>query len=364
MIRLAYKNDTIINMNQSTLNKRQDIILKFLNRNKTARISELISAIKEQYKTTSKITVNRDLSELIGLNFISPKGAGRNSYYQLSDTYQIQKPVDAHEYFLKDIDERDIKERFNFEIFSNLKNIFTDKEKDLLNDLNNQYLKRVAKLPKDIIKKEFERLTIELSWKSSKIEGNTYSLLETESLIKEGKKSKGHTKEEMVMILNHKKTLDYIRNGLKYFQKISVRHIEEIHSILVDDLGVAKNIRNSLVGITGTRYRPLDNKFQIAEAMKNTCDLINKTENVFEKAFLAILMIAYIQPFSDGNKRTSRLTGNALLLANNACPLSYRSIDETDYKKAVLIFYEQNNISNFKKLFIDQFDFVVNNYFL
>lgn len=364
MIRLVHKNDTIINMDQSTLNKRQDIILKFLNQNKTAQIAELISVIKKEYKTVSKITVNRDLNQLIELNFISLKGAGRNSYYQLSDIYQIQRPIDIDEYFSKDIDQREINERFDFEIFSNLKNVFTDKEKDFLNDLNNQYLKRIEKLPKDIIKKEFERLTIELSWKSSKIEGNTYSLLDTESLIKEGKESKGHTKEEAVMILNHKKTLDYIRNGLSHFKKLSVKQIEEIHSMLINDLGVTKNIRNSLVGITGTRYKPLDNKFQITEALQNTCKLINGTKNVFEKAFLAILMIAYIQPFSDGNKRTSRLTGNALLLVNNACPLSYRSIDETEYKKAVLVFYEQNNISNFKKLFIDQFDFVVNNYFL
>ena len=79
---------------------------------------------------------------------------------------------------------------------------------------------------------------------------------------------------------------------------------------------------------------------------------------------LAILLIAYIQPFVDGNKRTSRMIGNAILLANNACPLSYRSINELEYKKAVLLFYEQNNLSYFKKLFIEQYEFVVGNYFL
>jgi Fic family protein len=75
-------------------------------------------------------------------------------------------------------------------------------------------------------------------------------------------------------------------------------------------------------------------------------------------------MISYIQPFEDGNKRTARILGNALLLANNACPLSYRSVNEGDYKKAILLFYEQNNINLFKELFINQFKFSVDNYFL
>jgi Fic family protein len=74
-------------------------------------------------------------------------------------------------------------------------------------------------------------------------------------------------------------------------------------------------------------------------------------------------MIAYIQPFKDGNKRTSRLLGNAILMAHDICPLSYRSVDEAEYKKAVILFYEQNNISYFKKLFIEQFEFAVQNYF-
>ena len=73
-------------------------------------------------------------------------------------------------------------------------------------------------------------------------------------------------------------------------------------------------------------------------------------------------MIAYIQPFEDGNKRISRILGNALLLANDYCPLSYRSVDEVEYKKAIILFYEQNNASYFKQLFIEQFKQAVNNF--
>ena len=117
------------------------------------------------------------------------------------------------------------------------------------------------------------------------------------------------------------------------------------------------------LGITGTNYRPLDNEFQIREALEDSCRLINGKENVFEKALLALVLISYIQAFSDGNKRTARMTSNAILIANRYCPISFRTVDSVDYKKAMLIFYEQNNISAFKKIFIDQFAFAVGTYF-
>ena len=79
--------------------------------------------------------------------------------------------------------------------------------------------------------------------------------------------------------------------------------------------------------------------------------------------FSSILLLSYIQPFEDGNKRTARLTGNAILMNDNNCPLSYRNINPTDYKKAILLFYELNNISAFKAIFIQQYQFAVKNYF-
>jgi Fic family protein len=117
------------------------------------------------------------------------------------------------------------------------------------------------------------------------------------------------------------------------------------------------------VGISGTNYKPLDNEFQIREALQDMCDVINNKKNVFEKALLALLLISYIQPFSDGNKRTARIISNAILIQYHYCPLSFRTIDSIDYKKAMLIFYEQTNISPFKKIFINQFEFAVNTYF-
>lgn len=208
-----------------------------------------------------------------------------------------------------------------------------------------------------------ERLGIDLSWKSSQIEGNTYSLLETERLLRESKTADGKTQEEATMLLNHKYALRFILDNPDYLQELTLSHIEDIHSLLTQGLSVDKGIRHRRVGITGTNYRPLDNEFQIREAMRDSCDLINSKNDVFEKALLALVLISYIQAFSDGNKRTARITSNAILIANGYCPLSFRSVDSIDYKKAMLIFYEQNNLYAFKRIFIEQFEFAVNEYF-
>jgi Fic family protein len=93
------------------------------------------------------------------------------------------------------------------------------------------------------------------------------------------------------------------------------------------------------------------------------CKLINSKENIFEKALLVLVLISYIQPFSDGNKRTARIISNAILINNNYCPISFRTIESIAYKKAMLVFYEQTNINPFKRVFMNQFEFAVNTYF-
>ncbi len=107
----------------------------------------------------------------------------------------------------------------------------------------------------------------------------------------------------------------------------------------------------------------MDNVHQLRQAVERLVKVINDTSNPFEKALIIVLMISYIQHFEDGNKRSARTLGNALLLANDYCPLSYRSVDEGEYKKAMILFYEQKNATYFKKLFIEQFKQAVKKYF-
>jgi Fic family protein len=204
---------------------------------------------------------------------------------------------------------------------------------------------------------------IEFSWKSSVNEGNTYSLLGTEALIKNNVVGKGKTADETQMILNHKDAFNEAIQNRERFIKLRTADIEYIHSVLTKKLRIAKNIRKEGVKITGTKYEPLNNEYQIKEMLHNMVDLVNKKESFFEKAFLVSIIIAYIQIFEDGNKRTSRMISNAILLAHYSIPLSYRIIDIEEYKKAVILFYELNNISYIKQLFIEQFEDSVNNYF-
>lgn len=149
------------------------------------------------------------------------------------------------------------------------------------------------------------------------------------------------------MLLNHKDAIDFIVENPDYLNPIEIRRIEDIHSLLIKDLGVDRNIRTRRVGITGTKYRPLDNEFQIREALQIMCDLVNSTSGVFEKALFLLVLLSYIQAFNDGNKRTTRIVSNACLISHKYCPISFRTIDSIEYKKAMLIFYEQNNISIF-----------------
>ncbi len=275
-------------------------------------------------------------------------------------------PLDLDTYFEKDIDEREVQEAFNFELIRDVLprvEIFTAGELEKLYNAQKMFEHNTEGMTKLEYRKEMERLGVDLSWKSSQIEGNTYSLLETERLLKDKQTASGKTKEEAVMLLNHKDALDFVLDEPDYLEEISVHRIEEIHSILTKELGVDQNIRHRRVGVTGTNYRPLDNEFQIREALEDSCALINGKKNVFEKAILALVLLSYIQAFADGNKRTARITSNAILIANGYCPISFRTVDSIDYKKAMLMFYEQNNIAAFKKIFIEQFIFAVNTYF-
>ena len=311
----------------------------------------------------SLATVKRYIREFASNYYIYTEGKARATRYYISPLFA---PVDINEYFSKEIDEREGMTGYNFNLISDTLShikLFTERESAELYALQEQFSKNYSALSEDQKRKEMERLGIDLSWKSSQIEGNTYSLLETERLLKEKQTASGKTKEEAIMLLNHKDALDFIVATPDYLHYLTVSRIEDIHSLLIKDLNIERNIRSRRVGITGTNYRPLDNEFQIREALQQTCDLINSRNDVFEKALFALVLLSYIQAFNDGNKRIARITSNALLIANGYCPISFRTVDSIDYKKAMLLFYEQNNISAFKQIFIDQFSFAVNTYF-
>lgn len=325
--------------------------------------AEVMTALSQE---VSDASVKRALQQLVKDEKLLITGAGRSTRYQLSPHARLLSTINPDTYYSRDIDERSIISNFNFELLTSVLPgaiLFTDEEQKHLQSLQTEFRSNISQLSDAARHKEMTRLGIDLSWKSSQIEGNTYTLLETERLLLEQRTAEGKTRDEATMLLNHKAALDFIVSEPDYLQNLSVAHIEDIHSILVRDLPVDRNIRHRRVGITGTNYRPLDNEYQIREALEDTCNLVNATPCVFSKALLVLVLLSYIQAFMDGNKRVARLTSNAVLIAHGYCPLSFRSVESIDYKKAMLIFYEQNNISAFKKIFMEQFEFAVKSYF-
>ncbi len=338
-------------------------ILQFLHYNPSSSRSEIEVSLTN---SPSSATLKRLIAEEVKQGHIEVIGRGPATRYRLTPQAHVTMELNLDTYFDKDIDERQVQTAFNFELINDILpyvNLFTNEELEKLAEAQTIFRNHLSEMSDLEYRKEMERLGIDLSWKSCQIEGNTYSLLETERLLKEKQTASGKTKEEAVMLLNHKDALDFILDVPDYLKDLTVARIEEIHALLTKELGVERNIRHRRVGITGTNYAPLDNEFQIREALEDSVTLINRKTNIFEKALLALVLLSYIQAFTDGNKRTARIVSNGILIAYGYCPISFRTVDSVDYKKAMLMFYEQNNIAAFKRIFIEQFLFAVKTYF-
>jgi len=345
-----------------TITPRQARILNFIASSGGIGREEIQAEIEKIYPL-SKPTLIRDLNTLQKLKRIKSIGKGPTTNYHPYTDNPLLREFDLDAYFSIDPDKRAGKHAFDFEVLDHLSHLFSEEELLLLTKNAKRYSAAVAHLDPSLLKRELERFIIELSWKSSKIEGNTYTLLETETLLKEQKEAKGKTKEEAVMILNHKIAFEEMLKHPTFFQTLSLSDISQVHNQLVQNLHVTTGIRKQAVGITGTTYVPLDNEHQLREVLEKTMDIINKTKNPFEKALIAHSMIAYIQPYTDGNKRTARMITNAILLAHDFYPLSYRSVDEDVFKKALILFYEQGSMCEIKRLFIQQVQFANDTYF-
>lgn len=164
------------------LSYRQQRIIEILQEKPNISISE----IKEDLQANiTQVTLNRDLAKLVKNGLIQKSGIGRAIRYQLSTKYLLFAPINVNAYFDKEIDFRGGQKQFNPDIFSIIENsdLFTSDESTALKSWQNKYLSNIKNLTPTIYQKELERLTIDLSWKSSQIEGNTYSLLETEQLL-------------------------------------------------------------------------------------------------------------------------------------------------------------------------------------
>jgi len=198
------------------------------------------------------------------------------------------------------------------------------------------------------------RLLIDLSWASSKLEGNTYTRLDTQRLIEQGEAAAGRDARETQMILNHKRAIEYLVDGADEIG-YDIHTFQNLHALLSENLladpGAGGKLRERIVDISGTVFRPLAIPQQIDGFFRVVLDKAAAIGDPFEQAFFLMVQIPYLQPFEDVNKRVSRLGANIPLLKHNLCPLSFVEVPERAYVEGTLAVYERNKV----ELLVDVF---------
>jgi fido (protein-threonine AMPylation protein) len=199
------------------------------------------------------------------------------------------------------------------------------------------------------------RLLIDLSWASSRLEGNTYSRLDTERLIEFGQAADGKDAVETQMILNHKAAIELLVSeaGQIGFDRISILNL---HALLSDGLMIdprpCGRIRERLVEIGGSVYLPIAMPQRLDEYFSAILDMASEIDDPFEQAFFIMVHLPYLQPFEDVNKRTSRLAANIPLISHNLCPLSFIDVPVRAYTDAMLGVYELRRIELLRDVFV------------
>jgi len=348
------------------VNNRQQDLLSLLTKDYDALSRVQITEELSKHYEVSRATVIRDLQVLIGLGFAEAVGTGPATRYKATSVTRLMRPIDTDEYFSVAQDDRYLIGNDNDSFFDELgkTTLLTKKEIEQVDYSNTQYRSRLMTRTDDVYRRELQRFTVELAWKSSRIEGNTYSLLETEELLRTLEGAPGRSEIETRMVLNHKVALDKIMESTQAYSPISIQAILNLHEVLTDELGISAGIRSQPVGIVGTNYLPAGDAETLMHELQRAVEIANCKTHPVEAALVMSGLIAYIQPFVDGNKRTARMVANAMLLSSGYAALSYRSVDEIDYKKTVLLIDEQQSFLPYKKMFLDQFAFATQNYFV
>src|SRR5689334_20835345 len=204
-------------------------------------------------------------------------------------------------------------------------------------------------------KQILNRLLIDLSWNSSRLEGNTYSLLDTTRLIELGEAAEGRDRLEAQMIVNHKNAIEFLVNGAEDigFNRYTILNL---HGILAENLlhdpTAPGRLRQMGVGIGKSTFHPLELPQVIEECFNQLLNTAAAIQDPFEQAFFAMVQLPYLQPFDDVNKRVSRLSANIPFIKANLSPLSFTDVPRSTYTEAMLGVYELNKIDLLRDLFI------------
>lgn len=199
------------------------------------------------------------------------------------------------------------------------------------------------------------RLLIDLSWNSSRLEGNTYSLLDTKRLIDFGEEAEGKERMEAQMILNHKDAIEFLVGSVEDigFNRYTLLNLHAMlaNNLLADPTAPGR-LRHIAVGIERSAFHPLEVPQLIDECFNQILATADAIADPFEQAFFVMLQLPYLQPFDDVNKRVSRLAANIPLIKENLCPLSFIDVPQATYTEAMLGIYELKRVELLKEVFI------------
>lgn len=312
-------------------------------------------------------TVKRILTKLVGEAKIEVIGKARATRYRLrtapeSQTTAAEIPGNSHSVWsAKSIELRQqlslpLAARQPVTYQREFVEAYKPNETSLLPPTLAEELASLGRLPGQqpagtYVRKVLEQLLIDLSWSSSHLEGNRYSLLDTEELFKSGKAA---TDSDAVMLLNHKTAIEFMVDAVPAYG-LDTGLVRNLHAILMQDLladvETLGAIRTKVVNITGTTYVPVQAPSILQEMFEQIITKAQHIKNPVESAFFLWVNLAYLQPFEDGNKRVSRLAANIPLMLYNQAPLSFLDVSRDDYALAMMGVYEFRDVSMAVDLF-------------
>lgn len=307
----------------------------------------------------SSTTVWRALKRLVDEGRLEVSGKARATAYSLAGSAAVH----AH-----------LKTPYNRRRLAVYRKAFVDRyvpnKSFYLDEIDRQRLHETGRLVTPLpagtyARRILEQLLVDLSWASSRMEGNTYSLLETEKLIRFGEEASGKDRKEAVMILNHKEAIQHVVEHLPEIT-ISRPDLLDVHALLAGGLlvdpAMAGRLRRMPVAISHSSYRPLDDPFVVEEEFGILVEKAAAIADPFEQSFFLLAHIPYLQAFEDINKRTSRIASNIPLLKAGLAPMSFLTMDDAAYIDGLFGIYEINNASLLREAYVDAYLTSAENY--
>ena len=324
-------------------------------------VEELLRLLKGE---VSRRTLQRRLSALVQGGRLISEGAGPSTLYllpKLGDLEERYIPLSPSGAEVRQLVRRPQSERMPVSYNREVLDQYRPNESRYLTADTIAYLARIGatadfERPAGTYARHIlNRLLVDLSWASSRLEGNTYSLLDTERLIQFGEAAEGKDAIETQMILNHKAAIEFMvdQSDELAFDRQTVLNL---HALLSDNLlpdpTAGGRLRRIAVGKHDSVYHPLELSPLIEECFQQVVDIGAAIHNPFEQAFFAMVHLPYLQPFEDVNKRVSRLAANIPFIRENLSPLSFIDVPERAYVEGLLGVYELNRVELLRDVFV------------